>query len=191
MSQAPLVVCVDDDAEVARALSRSFKRERFSSLSTTEPEEALEWVLENEVAVLVSDFNMPVMNGVELASRVRRLRPTTVRILLTGNTDLATAMASINEGEVFRFVQKPVHLESLMGVVHEAIGYHRQLAALAGERELAERRTRLVTELEAAYAGFTMPARAHDGAYLVQRRADALYAEYGLDALRAMRATER
>jgi len=189
VSHAPLVVCVDDDAAVARALSRSFQREQLSSLATTEPEEALEWVLENEVAVLVSDFNMPVMNGVELASRVRQLRPTTVRILLTGNTDLDTAMASINQGEIFRFVQKPVHLASFMTVVHEAVTYHRELAAIAGERELAARREKLNAELEARYPMFTTPARAHDGAYLVQRRPDAAYAELGLESLLELRRT--
>ena len=183
----PLVVCVDDDAAIARALQRSFKREQLESLSTTEPEEALEWVLENDVAVLVSDFNMPVMNGVELASRVRKARPTTVRILLTGNTDLDTAMASINQGEIFRFVQKPLHLPSFMAVVHEAIRYHRELAASAAERELAARRQRVNAELEAKFPGFTMPARAHDGAYLVQRRGDATYAGMGIDPLFALR----
>ena len=187
MSRDALVVCVDDDAEVARALARSFKREQMQSLSTTEPEEALEWCLENEVAVLVSDYNMPVMNGIELASRVRRLRPTTVRILLTGNTDLSTAMASINQGEVFRFVQKPVHLESLMMVVREAVTLHRELAAVAGERELAARRAKLDVELESAYPGFTSVARAHDGAYLVQRRPDAAYAGLGVEALLRLR----
>jgi len=184
---APLVVCVDDDAEVARALSRSFKREQLAALSTTEPEEALEWVLENDVAVLVSDFNMPVMNGVELASRVRSLRPATVRILLTGNTDLDTAMASINQGGIYRFVQKPVHLASLMALVHEAVTHHRELAAIAAERELAARRTKLNAELEARFPTFTTPPRAHDGAYLLQRRPDAAYTDVGLDALLALR----
>jgi hypothetical protein len=99
-------------------------------------------------------------------------------------------MASINEGEVFRFVQKPVHLESLLMIVHDAIKLHHELKAVAGQRELAARRAKLDAELEAAYPQFTKPGRAHDGAYLVQRRPDAAYAGLGVEPLLALRRSD-
>jgi DNA-binding NtrC family response regulator len=184
---APVIVCVDDDAEVASSLARTFKRERLQPMSTTEPEEALEWIVENDVAVLVCDYQMPVMNGIELATRVRDVSPTTVRILLTGNVDVETALASINQGEVYRFVAKPVHLDSLLAVVYKAIDHHRELAAVAAERSRSLLRQRVNAELEARFPTITTPARAHDGAYLVQRRTDDVIRELGLDPLLALR----
>lgn len=184
---SPVIVCVDDDADVARTVARRLRREHMHLLSTTEPEEALAWVLANDVAVLLCDYQMPVMNGVELASRVRDVRPATVRILLTGSLDITTAMASINIGEVFRFVAKPIDSQALVSAVRQGVDYHRELAAVAGEREHVLRRARTSAELEAQFPTLTTPARAHDGAYLVERREPPQVAWLGLDSLLALR----
>jgi DNA-binding NtrC family response regulator len=184
---APLVVCVDDDPTVTRTLVRTLRHERLSSMATTEPEEALSWVLEHDVAVLVSDYNMPSMNGVQLAARVRELRPTTVRILVTGTLDLTTALASINEGEVFRFVPKPFDPAQVARAIRDGVEQHRALAQVAAEREKLDRIAHERAALDARYPAFTRPARAHDGAYLVSpHQADAL-AGLGLDELLALR----
>ena len=187
MSGAPLVVCVDDDPLVARTIARSLRHQHLLPMTTTEPEEALEWVLEHDVAVLVSDFHMPVMNGVELAARVRALRPSTVRILVTGALDLQTALASINQGEVYRFVPKPFDLDQVTQVVRDGVEQHQALAMVAAERERTERRARERAALETRWASITMPARAHDGAYLVPRVASDELAGSGLDELLALR----
>jgi DNA-binding NtrC family response regulator len=186
MAAHPLVVCVDDDADVARCVARSLRKEALRPLSTTEPEEALEWILDNEVAVLVSDFEMPSMNGVELAARVKKLRPSTVRILLTGHVTAETAMSGINEGGVFRFLPKPFDSRSFVAVVRDGIAHHRELAAVATEREQVQRRAQALSQLEQRYPTLTSPARAGDGAYLISRNSDAV-AGYGLDALLALR----
>ena len=183
----PLIICVDDDADVARVVARSLKREHLQLMSTTEPQEALEWIVDNEVAVLVSDYEMPLMNGIELSSRVRELSPTTVRVLLTGHLDIETALASINEGEIYRFLPKPLRVESLVAAVHQAIAYHRELAAVAVDRQRAITRARVEAELEARFPTITTPARAHDGAYLVVRPPEAQLAGLGLEALLALR----
>jgi DNA-binding NtrC family response regulator len=183
----PTIVCVDDDAQIARTLARAFKKEQLHPLSTTEPEEALEFVAENDVAVLVTDYEMANMNGIELACRVREMSPTTVRILITGHLQIDTVMASINQGEVFRFVPKPFSIDSLLAIVREAIELHRGQVAAATAREQAALRAKINAELEALHPTLTTPARAHDGAYLVQRRADAQFADLGLDPLLALR----
>ncbi len=183
----PMVVCVDDDAAVGKALARWMKRVKLNPLTTTEPQQALAWILEHDVAVLVSDYHMPVMNGVELASHVRKLRPGTVRILLTGNATVDTAMAGINEGGVFRFVTKPVDGETLITTVHEAVEQHRVHVRTAVEREQALHRALAVADLEAAYPSITTTARAVDGAYLVRRQPASVLEGAGLDALLALR----
>jgi DNA-binding NtrC family response regulator len=183
----PLIVCVDDDPEVARTLARSLKREQLNPMSTTEPEEALEWVLENDVAVLISDFEMPLMNGIELAARVKKLRPTTVRILMTAHVTADTAMRGINTGGVFRFVPKPFDLAQLAMIVHEGVDHHKELAAVAQERDQVVRRGRLTADLETRFPSLTTPARALDGAYVVRRSTSESVAGLGLDSLLALR----
>lgn len=183
----PLIVCVDDDPEVARTLARSLKREHLNPMSTTEPEEALEWVLENEVAVLISDFEMPLMNGIELAVRVKHLRPTTVRILMTAHVTAETAVRGINTGGVFRFVPKPFDLAQLATIVHEGVDHHKELAAVAQERDHVVRRGRLTADLETRFPSLTTPARALDGAYVVRRSTQESVAGLGLDSLLALR----
>ncbi|MFT3692741.1 MAG: response regulator [Kofleriaceae bacterium] len=183
----PLIVCVDDDPEVARTLARTLKREHLQPMSTTEPEEALEWVLENEVAVLVTDNEMPAMNGIELASRVKRLRPTTVRILMTAHVTADAAMSGINKGGVFRFVPKPFDTNQLATIVREGIVHHKELAAVAVERDQVMRRGRVTSDLEGRYPTLTTPARALDGAYVVRRSATEAVNGLGLDALLSLR----
>jgi DNA-binding NtrC family response regulator len=183
----PLVVCVDDDPEVARRIASSLRREKMTMMSTTEPDEALEWVLDNEVAVLVSDYEMPLMNGIELAAKVRQLRPTTVRILLTGHVTAHTAMNGINKGGVFRFVPKPFELEQLVSVVHEGVNHHLELAAVANERDHVVRRGRTTAELETRYPTLTTPVRTIDGAYVVRRNPSETFVSLGLEALLELR----
>jgi DNA-binding NtrC family response regulator len=183
----PVIVCVDDDAEIARTVAKSLKRARWSPMSTTEPEEALEWVLDNEVAVLLSDVEMPLMNGIELAARVKQLRPTTVRILMTGHVTADAAMNGINKGGVFKFVAKPFALADLETAVREGIELHHELSAVAVERDHVVRRGRVTGEHELRHPQLTTPSRAHDGAYVVRRPTNELVSGLGLDALLALR----
>jgi DNA-binding NtrC family response regulator len=187
MIGVPLIVCVDDDPQVARMLARSLKREQLNPMATTEPEEALEWVLENDVAVLISDFEMPLMNGIELAARVKQLRPTTVRILMTAHVTADTAVRGINTGGVFRFVPKPFDLAQLATIVHEGVDHHKELAAVAAERDQVVRRGRVTADLEARFPSLTTPARALDGAYVVRRATNDAARGLGLESLLALR----
>lgn len=184
---APVIVCVDDDADVARTVARSLKRAHLSPMSTTEPAEALEWVLDNDVAVLVSDIDMPLMNGIELAARVKQLRPATVRILLTGHVTADAAMQGINLGGVFRFVAKPFEAIALADVVREAVEHHHELAAVANERDQVLRRGRITGEHETRWPSLSTPVRALDGAYVVRRNTNEMVAGLGLEALLALR----
>jgi response regulator RpfG family c-di-GMP phosphodiesterase len=78
-----LVVCVDDDPEVLSALRRSLRREPYAVLTTSLPEQALEWVRSRDVSALVTDERMPGMTGTDLAKRVFAHSPATACIVLT------------------------------------------------------------------------------------------------------------
>lgn len=151
-----LVVCVDDDEALVTAIGRSLRREPTLEVrTTTEPSQALAWIAAEQIAVLVSDYDMPEMTGARLAGLAKRVRPETVRILLTGQRTLETAIDGINQGEVFRFLNKPFEDRALRTAVLEATKRHEELLALSGDRQRRERREALRTALEAEYPGIS------------------------------------
>jgi DNA-binding NtrC family response regulator len=163
MSDKPVVVCVDDDESILAAVSRTLRRDgAYEVRATLSARQALEWILAETVAVLVSDYEMPEMTGAQLAGQVRRSRPETVRILLTGKRTLDTAIDGINQGEIFRFLGKPFEDKHLRQAVHEAAQRHGELVALSGDRERRERREALRKELEAEYPGISRVDKVED-----------------------------
>lgn len=158
-TKLPLVVCVDDDEAMLSTVARCLRREQLDVRPTLSASEALAWIASEEVAVLVSDYEMPEMTGAQLAGHARRVRPETVRILLTGRRTLETAVDGINQGEIFRFLNKPFDNEQLRQTVHDAIARHKELVAMSGDRERRERREALRTALEAEYPGISKVTR--------------------------------
>ncbi len=107
------ILLVDDDPLVLDGYRRCLGRE-FSIETATGPNEALLLLEQKQtVAVVVSDMHMPGMSGIELLSKVKTLSPDTVRIILTGNAELQTAIDAINEGNIFRFLVKPCSREAM------------------------------------------------------------------------------
>jgi DNA-binding NtrC family response regulator len=151
-----LIVCVDDDEAMLASVVRSLKRELgYDVRSTLNAHEALGWIAAEQVAVLVSDYEMPEMTGAQLAGQAKRIRPETVRILLTGRRSLDVAVDGINQGEIFRFLNKPFEDRVLRGAVAEAVQRHQELLALSGDRQRRERREALRKALEAEYPGIS------------------------------------
>jgi DNA-binding NtrC family response regulator len=163
MTRKSLVVCVDDDEEMVMSVARSLRREPSLEVRTTlDPEQVLEWIAKEDVSVLVSDYEMPTMTGAQLAGKARRLRPETVRILLTGMRSLETAIDGIHQGEIFRFINKPFQDKQLHQAVLEAVARHEELLALSGDRERRERRDALREALELEYPGISAVPRANE-----------------------------
>ncbi len=181
--ELPLVVCVDDDAEVLAVVVRCVKMEPVVVRSTQDPHEALTWVAAEPVAVLISDYEMPEMTGAELLEAARRVRPQTVRVLVTGRKTLDTAVEGINRGEVYRYVSKPFEAEQVRSVVRAAVAKWKELAETLEGRELEVRRKQLAKDLDEEYPGLTEVARDKDGAYVPVVDWNLLT---GLDELRAL-----
>ena len=155
----PLIVCVDDDEAMLATVARCLRRERAEIRSTLSASEALAWVASEDVAVLVSDYEMPEMTGAQLAGHARRVRPETVRILLTGRRTLETAVDGINQGEIFKFLNKPFDNDVLRQVVPQAIERNKELVAMSGDRERRNRREALRAALESEYPGISQVER--------------------------------
>ncbi|MFN8549132.1 MAG: response regulator [Candidatus Eisenbacteria bacterium] len=130
------VLCVDDEPEVLEGLKLQLRR-GFVVETATGGEEALRKIASQEpFAIVVSDMRMPGMDGATFLAKVRERTPDTVRVLLTGQTDLTAAIAAVNEGQIFRFLTKPCPPASFLRVVQEAAELHRLKDA---EKTLLER----------------------------------------------------
>jgi serine/threonine-protein kinase len=121
---------VDDEARILSALKATF-RDKYDIETAMSGDAALELLKRRPFHVVVSDQRMPGMQGVELLRRVRETTPKTVRLLLTGYSDLASIVGSINEGEVYRFVSKPWDNDDLAATLREAVAVSIGLAKAA------------------------------------------------------------
>ena len=179
----PLVVCVDDDEAMLATVVRCLKREAIEVRSTLSASEALSWISTDEVAVLVSDYDMPEMTGAQLAGHARRVRPETVRVLLTGKRTLETAIDGINQGEIFKFLNKPFDNDVLRQTIRAGVERNRELIAMSGDRARRERREALRSALEAEYPGISQVDRRGDEVYVVTAEPWRDAAELGLVGL--------
>ena len=132
---AARILFVDDDPLILKGVTRQLGDE-FDFDTACGPEEALRMVTESdEYAVVVSDMQMPGMNGVELLKRVRDIAPDTVRMMLTGFADLKTTIDAVNEGNIFRFLSKPCSNQIMSAALKDGI---RQYNLVRAEHELVE-----------------------------------------------------
>ena len=115
----PDLVLVDDEERILRSLAMLF-RPHYNLYTTTDAHDALQYVRDHRVHVIVSDQRMPVMRGADLLREVRITSPNTMRLLLTGYSELEAIVASVNEGEVFRFINKPWDAAELKQTVNQA-----------------------------------------------------------------------
>lgn len=131
----PRILCVDDDPNILEAMGRHLRR--HYSVSTAIRAEAALRMVESQAPfqVVIADFEMPEMNGIEFLESCRREAPDTVRILLTGQADMEAAMAAVNEGAIFRFLWKPCPVPDLLKALDAAV---RQYDLVTSERVLLE-----------------------------------------------------
>ncbi|MFH1410383.1 MAG: HD domain-containing phosphohydrolase [Patescibacteria group bacterium] len=127
------VLFVDDEQNVLDAIKRQL-RKKFNVDTALGPDQGLIAVNRNgPYAVVVSDLRMPGMDGIEFLSRVRKIAPHTVRVMLTGNADLESAIYAVNQGNVFQFLTKPCTEDALTNALNLGIKQYRLIIA---EREL-------------------------------------------------------
>ena len=128
------VLFVDDEPELLKSFRRRFQKS-FDIHVAESGEEGLEAIKDQgPYAVVVSDYRMPAMDGIEFLAQVSELAPDTVRMMLTGQPDLQTAIKAVNQGHVFRFLSKPCPPEDLAKAVDEGIKFYQLKEA---ERELS------------------------------------------------------
>ncbi len=133
------ILFVDDDPNILAAFQRQLRKE-FSVHTAAGGEEGLSAVQEQDpFAVIVSDLRMPGMDGIQFLSRVRQTAPDSVRVMLTGNADLSTAIEAVNQGNIFRLLTKPCEQQALISTLSDGV---RQFQLITAERELLEKTLR-------------------------------------------------
>jgi CheY-like chemotaxis protein len=126
---AAAILLVDDEQQVLSSLAMNLKR-RFRVVTAVGGKEGLARLAEDaDMAVIVSDMRMPGMDGAEFLAAARRAAPMAVRMLLTGQTQIESAIAAVNEGQIFRFLTKPTPPPALLAAVDAAVAHHRLITS--------------------------------------------------------------
>ncbi len=180
-----IIVCVDDDEGMLATVAQILKSEQATIRTTSSAAQALDWIAAEQIAVLVTDYEMPEMTGAELAAYAKVVQPTTVRILLTGMDGAQAAIEGINQGEIFRYLSKPVDPRSLRIVVAAAIEKHRELLVGTSSKERDRVRDQVLEAIELEYPGLTRFELDQDGFYKVYE--DPLFAAVTLGASPVLR----
>ncbi|MDO9226571.1 MAG: response regulator [Pseudomonadota bacterium] len=134
------LLLVDDEPNILTALQRALRRDGYRILATDDPLKGLEMLAGEPVDVILSDQRMPGMSGVEFLRRAKETHPETMRIVLSGYTDLQFITDAINEGAIYKFLTKPWDDEQLREQIREAFR----------SKEAADENLRLNQALQAA-----------------------------------------
>ncbi len=131
------ILLVDDDKLVLGALGRFLRAQGYDVVTHQDARQALK---EQGFGVVITDFMMPEMNGIEFLGELRQLNPDPVRIMLTAAADFQVASEAVNQGQIFRLLSKPWTLEELSSCVRQAFAHYRLVHENARlTRELAEK----------------------------------------------------
>ena len=148
------VLCVDDEPRVLEGLKLHLRRQ-YDVQTAASGQAALDlFKPETPFAVVLSDMRMPGMDGVALLSQIRKRYPDTVRMLLTGQADLPSAIAAVNEGQLFRFLTKPCPPPVLLQAFEAGTTQYRLITA---ERVLLEQTLRGVIQTLTDMLSLTHP----------------------------------
>jgi len=161
------VLLVDDEPHVVEGLKRALRKEPYEIVSANSAEDALDLMKRETFDVVISDELMPGMPGSEFLAVVLQQYPDTVRIILTGHANLETALRAINQGQIYRFLTKPVNGSELTITIRQAI----QHKALMSESRRLLRTVRqqhsVLEDLEKENPGITDVYRDETGAIIL------------------------
>jgi diguanylate cyclase (GGDEF)-like protein/PAS domain S-box-containing protein len=145
MKRNRTLLLVDDEANILSSLKRLLRADGYQILTALGAEQGLELLASHRVDVIVSDQRMPGMSGVEFLRRVKVLHPATIRLVLSGYTDLQTVTDAINEGAIYKFLTKPWDDGNLRANIQEAFR----------SKEMADENRRLHNEVVLANSQMT------------------------------------
>jgi len=114
------VLIVDDESSILHALRRTFEGVGYRVTACIDPRQALELLTQESFQVVSADYMMPTMSGADFLAKARQLQPAAMRIMLTAAQDFSAAVDAINNGEIFRILNKPWNRTELLATVRQA-----------------------------------------------------------------------
>lgn len=142
------ILCVDDEENILNTFHRTLGRQ-YDLYTATSAAAALALLEQHgDIAVIVSDYNMPEMNGAEFLQLAGALSPESVQVMLTGNADLNIAIQTINQTHIYRYLPKPYPTEELRKVIADCL---EQYQLIVDKRRLALELEQKNAELAASY----------------------------------------
>lgn len=169
------ILLVDDEPNVLKALSRLLKQYHLTTADSGE--EALLLAKKQSFNLVISDYRMPGMNGVDFLILLKRMQPDAIRMVLTGYADLEGAQHAINEAEVFRFINKPWSNLEIVSAVENALEHQRILLEnrsladqVRAQQALLDEKDAILRALEAEEPGITKVNWGADGAIILDEK---------------------
>ena len=137
------VVIVDDEEMVLTSLSTYLTLETdYDVVTFTSAKRALEYIRENEVGLIISDFLMPEMDGISFLAKAREIRPDVPRVILTGYADKENAIKAINQVGLYQYVEKPWDNDDLRLIIRNGLE----------KKQLMAKLTQKVSQINQAYS---------------------------------------
>lgn len=115
---------VDDEPNLLKSYRRTLRTEPYTVLTAQSGAEALALIQQQKVQVVISDYRMPQMNGIELLAEIKRIDPRIVRVILSGYADEASIEAALRNGGIWRYLLKPIDNPDLLAQVREMFSHY-------------------------------------------------------------------
>ena len=123
LDQKLSLLLLDDEQDILNALKRLLRRD-YDIICFSEGAEALSYIADNKVDIIMTDMRMPEMNGDEFLTLAKEIKPDTIRILLTGYSDIESTVNAINNGGIYTYIAKPWDNESLKLTLEKASSHY-------------------------------------------------------------------
>jgi len=124
MNKTPVILCIDDDEKVLNSLKRLLRKENYKILTASSGQRGLEILEEEPVDLIIANYRMPGMDGIEFLKRAKMKYPDTIRIILSGYTEVNAITTAINEGNIYKFITKPWDDEELKLIIRRSLEQH-------------------------------------------------------------------
>jgi len=117
----PVIVCVDDEPAILGSLQRMLRHEPYEFLTTQNPGEAVDWILQRDARLVIADQRMPSVTGLELLEIVKACSPRTIRVMLTGHSDLSGILKLNKIDTIERLIRKPWDPQDFKNILRELL----------------------------------------------------------------------
>jgi DNA-binding NtrC family response regulator len=158
-----IILIVDDDKMILKSISRILRNEDYQILTAQSGQEGLAILKDYEVNLVVSDQQMPGMNGLEFLKHAKKEYPQILAIMLTGHAEVEIAMNAINEAGVYKFILKPWDDNDLKVTIRRALETMELMQERDSLLQRVKTRDAIIQDLEKEHPGISKIERDEDG----------------------------